>query len=1006
MKVRLKNNTNLQLQTVQNKTSIESLYITGCPRINTWNIFSSIYETTGNKLRSIRLDGVNHIGTWSELQALKSNLHGLDPNGNETNVPVLIGTWTLPGMHVGEHDLTAEEAIWGGTLDIEVDKTLITFTDPTVNSIVNSLWGFEYDSGLYGVDTNLIQTITDIGQNFMETSIISFTEFESFLAVNTLANGAFANCSSLTTINLAPNIVVSGDNVFSGCTSLTSITYPSSTSLIGSEQTVGCTNLEYVRILRSSSVTGIQADSFPGDYKIYIGDGSSPWHDNKILAMLLTDDTWKLYEDRLDTWYNKIYKDLIPSTYNKLDYIESDAYNYITTNVEFTDTTRFVADISFISSEESIYGSTSSGLRGIIGGGLKFTVINKNTDNELAVTFFNSSAWVDSGENLYDIDIKGGTVSFNGSNLLNAQIKSNGGDITLFGDENSKYVGRTWMTRIYENGDLIHDFVPVYKKSTLEAGLYDVITNSFSGFSTYTGNGFDTRLITENKRKIVTENNEYILVSNMNTDKIRVSKMDQGGTYTDYYTPLVKSGIGNRKYNLGTLESEVSKLNSMSGLEDFKENEFYIPGQFVSYQGNTYKFISNHVGQWNISDVIQTSAFDQLSIFNKVQNKETLNLQLVSKDPVYLDWIKSNGDQYINTGLVINNSTNYTIEMKFKYDNFVSGGYVFGDYMTNTNYNMTRLMLGTNNDGSGTCSMGSKANGGSIGIPAGILTAGVDHTVLLKSGSVTIDGYTFTGTVVSNGTDNTTALGIFAGSGSGTSISKLGITLYYFKIHNGTRYTYILKPAIKLGSLGLSREGSTIYPNAKSGGTDFDIPSDFTSPFSKTVDIDFRDGSESIQVLTDTLGKATTSFRRDRYFTVNPTNVSSEYIRTKVTKKNYKDVETCKVCLIKDSISENCTVNINISLSDGSDVPSAFGSKTVYVLEDYNDVFSEGFTYAYRYNTTSVSITGKAITSITFPKNRKAIIVFPAITGYNKQTNMIITTDSDEKTIEATYTVA
>lgn len=1000
MKVRLKNNTNLQLQTVQNKTSIESLYITGCPRINAWNIFSSIYETTGNKLRSIRLDGVNHIGTWSELQALKSNLNGLDPNGNETNVPVLIGTWTLPGMHVGEHDLAAEEAIWGGTLEIEVDKTLITFTDPTVNSIVNSLWGFEYDSGLYGVDINLVRTISDIGQNFTGAGIQSFDEFESFLGITTLGTDAFYNCSSLVSINLPPNIAASEDNAFSGCSSLTHITYPENTSLIGSNQTLGCTNLEYIRILRSSGITRIQPDSFPGDFMIYVGDGSSPWHDNRILNILLTNDNWKLYENRLDTWYNKIYKDLVPSSYKKLDYIESDAYNYITTNVEFTNNTRFVADISFISASESIYGSAQSGIRGIVGGGLKFTVLNKNTDNEMAVTFFNSSAWVDSGENLYDIDIKGGTVSFNGSNLLNAQVKSNGGDITLFGDENNKYIGRTWMTRIYENGDLIHDFVPVYKKSTLEAGLYDVITDSFSGFSTYTGDGFDTRLITENKRKLTTENNEYILISNTNTDKIKVSKMDQGGSYSNYYIPLIKSGIGNRKYNLGNLESEVANISDMSGLEDFKEYDYYIPGQFVSYQGNTYKFIANHVGPWVETDAIRTSAFDQLSILKKVQNKETLTVSLVSNESIPLDYIKSTGTNYINTGLVINNSATYRIEMKFKYDNFVAGDYIFGDYSGNLNLNMTRLALNSNNDGSGTCCMGSRASNGSIGIPAGVLTAGVDHTVVLSSGSVTIDGNTYTGTVTS-GNSNTTTLGIFAGGGGGNSISGLGITLYYFKIYNNNRLVYNLTPALKLGKYGLDPQTQGIY--GPSGSGSFLPPDNFINPFSgKNVTIRFADGSEDITLLTDEVGTCSATFRRDRYFEIIP-EMPEGYYNTTQTKKNYKDIETSKICLRKEKTQEMTSINVNITLSDGSDIPSTFGSKTIYAFTDYTTLNQFRDKYSI-YGITSVS-GDKAITTISFPKNQNVLLVFPTISGYTKQSDMTITTTNDTETVNAVYTV-
>lgn len=1001
MKVRLKNNTNLQLQTVQNKTSIESLYITGCPRINAWNIFSSIYETTGNKLRSIRLDGVNHTGTWSELQALKSNLHGLDPNGNETNVPVLIGTWTLPGMHIGEHDLTVEEAIWGGTLEIEVDKTLITFTDPAVNSIVNSLWGFEYDSGLYGVDTDQITTIYTIGQNFSENpDIVSFLELESFINITQIDSAAFQDCTSLEAINLPSQVTKVGDNAFSGCSSLQTLVYPESVSQIGDNQTTGCTSLEYVRIMRDTTAPSIQANSFDGDFPIYVGDGSSPYHDNQILELLKSTNAWKPYAHRLDTWYNKIYSDLVPSGYKKLDYIESDASNYLETDLSFTDTTRFVADISFDAvSSMGIYGSSDSGLKGIPGSGLKFTVLRNGSEYTSTISA-NNADWLNSIEHLYDINLKDGVIMRDGGTVYsNQSMKSNGGNITLFGDSSNKFIGKTWMTRIYNNGTLVSDFVPIYKESTSEAGLWDCVKLEFHGYTSYSGKGYDTRLLSEDNSRLTTDLDDRIVVSNLNTERSKVSRMSDGDIlYENYWMP-VTNGVDTKKLALTTIDNMVGDFMYRSGVTDFAPAGSYVVGDYVKYQGAVYKFITNHRAgsAWNLAEVERTFVLRELEKLHGLNNDCQIHIKLIPKNEyLELESLVSSGTQWIDTGVPGGNN-NLRIELKFKYSATStpsSGTYLLGNYVASSN--MTRIYLAAGNIMK--CGLNTSGEVSVTGV-----TPGEEHTLVLTSENITLDETGVFTNPTTQGTANDTNLAIFADKISSATATKTGLEVYYLKIYNGTTLIRDFRPYSDTYTKGLrdmcaggSVESKEFYTNSGTGvfgGTYLSsnpvaYKSVYVKPQSKY--------SDTINLRTDENGECDCTVRRDTAYTVTAESITG-YTKeqTKLVMFSDNDNTNLMMSYKKTPGTNYKTITLNLTVAGtGSDI-GVLASKYIYLYQG-TKTFSGQI----------LSVSGTTATAeFSVPAGSNGLIVFPIISGYERPGDQEFTTIGENLVVNKTYNI-
>ena len=194
----------------------------------------------------------------------------------------------------------------------------------------------------------------------------------------------------------------------------------------------------------------------------------------------------------------------LPNEYQEVEYIESTGTQYIDTGVAPTNKTNIKLDIDFISGEsdkwipliaERTKTSASSGWKAMFG-----IWINSST-KEIALNYVTTDTSAIAGTN--------GDGRHSYSNLENEFYLDNTLISTLSTSSftsalnlyifalNELIVGSTnietrnctaklYELKIYDDSTLIRDFVPCYRKSDNEVGLYDLVNNQFY---TNTGTG-------------------------------------------------------------------------------------------------------------------------------------------------------------------------------------------------------------------------------------------------------------------------------------------------------------------------------------------------------------------------------------------------------------------------------------------------------------------------------------------------------------------------------------
>lgn len=138
------------------------------------------------------------------------------------------------------------------------DEEFIEFADANVKAICVENWDTNHDGELSYSEA---AAVTDIGEIFRESGIISFNELQYFTGLTSIV-GAFFCCNSLTSVKIPNSVTSIADVAFYCCNSLTSVEIPNSVTSIKEYAFWGCESLTSVEIPNSVISIGNQAFGF------------------------------------------------------------------------------------------------------------------------------------------------------------------------------------------------------------------------------------------------------------------------------------------------------------------------------------------------------------------------------------------------------------------------------------------------------------------------------------------------------------------------------------------------------------------------------------------------------------------------------------------------------------------------------------------------------------------------------------------------------------------------
>ena len=119
-----------------------------------------------------------------------------------------------------------------------------------------SLFAPKAEAATYGIYTYEVDedaTITITGCNKSANGAITIPSKIDGKPVTRIGDGAFEDCTGLTSITLGNSVTSIEDAAFADCTGLTSITIPNSVESIGHDAFLGCTSLTSINVARGNN---------------------------------------------------------------------------------------------------------------------------------------------------------------------------------------------------------------------------------------------------------------------------------------------------------------------------------------------------------------------------------------------------------------------------------------------------------------------------------------------------------------------------------------------------------------------------------------------------------------------------------------------------------------------------------------------------------------------------------------------------------------------------------
>lgn len=232
---------------------------------------------------------------------------------------------------------------------------------------------------------------------------------------------------------------------------------------------------------------------------------------------------------------------ILPNEYQQVEYIESTGTQYIDTGVIWDGNNQKISGKVSITARTSSGGSSGGmALSPLIKeGGYYFGLAIRNSDQYPNGRFLNGAKYVDFDfdaqiDTIYNYIIDGNMAYINGSKVATTNSASKSktnmyefarntdGATTIY------QYKKLYNLTIYQNNELVRDFIPCYRKSDNVIGLYDLVTNTF-----YTNQGTGIFLkgadINKNLGNKYTFKDEAIYLN----DNIKIAESIENCTFTD-----------------------------------------------------------------------------------------------------------------------------------------------------------------------------------------------------------------------------------------------------------------------------------------------------------------------------------------------------------------------------------------------------------------------------------------------------------------------------------------
>ena len=284
-------------------------------------------------------------------------------------------------------------------------------------------------------------------------------------------------------------------------------------------------------------------------------------------------------------WYEK--NRVVPEEFQEVEYLESTGEQYIITDIVPTDKTGVYARLTSydVSNDSLFFGVTNSA-------SIRFYVGNNSSR-----LYFGWNALTPSADRPPITSGINNTIQINYLNNRKLQfndvivndsltILGNAGKIAIFALYNSSTSKISYQAemRLYEmtmteGSDVSHLFIPVYRKSDNEAGLYDIIYHTF-----YTNNGTGTFSIGPSVNKPITENSSLItnsdhrIYASYETPKYNVNTTVINGTVDKPSETVYENGSAHFNFEpiYENYLARVSCTNGQKGIIDYANNELIV----------------------------------------------------------------------------------------------------------------------------------------------------------------------------------------------------------------------------------------------------------------------------------------------------------------------------------------------------------------------------------------------------------------------------------------------